>query len=169
MLTRFLALAAFLLAPALPAQADARRVDLGDMDFAATVELAVQGPDGLYRFTADELEALGTYRIETATPWREVPAVFDGVLLADILARAGLAERDSVRIVAENDYAVIVPQEVWATHGALLATRVDGRPHSRRARGPLQIVFDMQARPDTGLASFEGNWVWMVAWIGPPD
>ena len=73
------------------------------------------------------------------------------------------------RIVAENDYAVIVPQEVWATHGALLATRVDGRPHSRRARGPLQIVFDMQARPDTGLASFEGNWVWMVAWIGPPD
>lgn len=112
-----------------------------------------------------DLEAFGAYRLKTKTPWRAETAEFDGVLLADVLAAHGLADAPAVRITAENDYSVIVPREAWTTHNALLATRVDGRAHTRRARGPIQIVFDYDHDDAVRAKAFEKHWVWMASRI----
>ena len=46
---------------------------------------------------------------------------------------------------------------------------LEGRPHSRRERGPLQFVFLMDEEPELGGQSFEKNWVWMAERIEPAE
>ena len=129
--------------------------------------LTVVAPDGTERsYTAAELETFPTYSLTTRTPWRETPANFEGVLLSDILAANGLADAGSVMVTAENDYASTISRDVWEDVDILVATRVDGRAHSRRARGPIQFVIDMEAFAASDLTS-ESNLVWMAARIEP--
>lgn len=115
-----------------------------------------------------DLEALPTYALVTTTPWREDPAVFEGVLLVDLLIRHGLDQTDGVFVLAENDYVSEIGRAAWETGAIMIATRVDGRPHSRRARGPIQFVVPMQAY-ETEQAITTQHLVWMAARIGPAD
>ena len=129
--------------------------------------LTLVGPDG-GEMTLDPaaLEALGAWRLTTTTPWREVPATFEGPLLIDVLSAAGLEDAAAIRVVAENDYAVTIPRQAWDGITILVATRVDGAAHSRRARGPIQFVMDM-AEYEASDVAFERYWVWMAARITP--
>lgn len=111
-----------------------------------------------------DLEAFPTYRIETTTPWRETPAVFEGILLTDLLAAHGLLDAPSIRVTAENDFTTIIDQEVWEATPILVATRVDGRPHSRRDRGPIQFVVASEDYVGSRLVT-EDHLVWMAAVI----
>lgn len=143
-------------------------VDVGEVRFAKA-ELTVVAPDQEHRFDQVALESLGTYAVTTDTPWRDYPAEFVGVRLTDLLRATGLGQATAIRVVAENDYAITMPREVWESYDPLIATRVDGRGHSRRARGPLQFVFDMRSNPATGAEEFQSNWVWMAARIEPVE
>ncbi len=115
-------------------------------------------------FTPADLERLPTYRITTKTPWRDAPAVFDGVLLDDLLRETGLFDAPAIRVVAENDFASVIPRDLWQTTPVLVATRVDGAPHARRARGPIQFVIDMETYETSDIAR-ESHLVWMAARI----
>jgi len=46
----------------------------------------------------------------------------------------------------------------------LVATRVDGKAHSRRVRGPIQFIIDAEAFVGSSLAT-EASLVWMAARI----
>lgn len=128
-------------------------------------ELVIQGADGTeIRYTPAELEAFDTYRLRTTTPWREVPADFDGVLLADILARSGLDTAEEIKVTAENEFQTTIPRTLWETVPVLVATRVNGRPHTRRERGPIQFVIGMEDYTTSPIAS-EVHLVWMAARI----
>lgn len=129
--------------------------------------LTVIGPNGEKTFDAAALEALGTHRLTTTTPWRDARTTFDGALLTDLLAATGLERAAAIRVVAENEYAVEIDRSVWTDRPLLIATRVDDAPHVRRYRGPLQFVFPMDADPSTAAETFEQNWVWMAARIEP--
>lgn len=131
----------------------------------AEAALVIVGPAGETSYSPADLEALGAFGLTTKTPWRDHAAHFAGARLADLLARHGLAHVDAIKVTAENDYAVVIPRSVWEEHDVLLATRVDGHAHSRRARGPIQFVFDFDAEPAVGKKSFEQNWVWMASRI----
>ena len=139
-------------------------VEVGDVRHSKA-QLTVSASEGEKSYSPAELEQLGTWRITTITPWREAPAEFVGTRLVDILEQNGLADAPAIRVVAENDYAVTIRREAWIEHDLLVATRVDGRGHSRRARGPIQFVFDMTTAPETGAEAFQSNWVWMAARI----
>ena len=139
-------------------------VEVSDTRFARAT-LTVMGPDGAVEYPPSQLEELGTYELTTVTPWRADAAEFIGVRLVDLLAANGLEDAQATRVIAENDYAVTIHRESWINHQALIATRVNGRAHSRRERGPLQFVFDMSDEPETGEKTFEANWVWMAARI----
>ena len=141
-------------------------INVEDTRFAKA-QLTVQADGKDHNFTPSQLEQLGTYAMTTDTPWREVPAQFVGVRLTDLLAATGLIDAPAIRVIAENDYAITMPRDVWMNHELLIATRVDGRGHTRRARGPLQFVFDMRRDPKTAEKDFESNWVWMAARIEP--
>ena len=69
-----------------------------------------------------------------------------------------------LRIVAENDFAITMPREVWESIPILVATRVDGQAHTRRERGPIQFVMPMDLYESADNLR-EGYWVWMAARI----
>lgn len=71
---------------------------------------------------------------------------------------------EAILVTAENDFTSVIPREVRLQHDVMLATRVDGQPHSRRARGPIQFVIDMDACENSTVAR-EGHLVWMAARI----
>ncbi len=152
------------------ARAGAERVALPAVTFQAA-KLTVRGPTGASSYTPAALEALGTWRLTTVTPWTPDPMAFDGVLLSDILASNGLADAASVRLVAENDFTVTIPRALWTDYPVLIATRVNGQPHTRRARGPLQVILPMSEHPVLGARENEHYWVWMAERIeaGPED
>ena len=129
--------------------------------------LTIVSPGGREtRLDIPAIEALTTYRVETTTPWRAVPAVFDGVLLADLLAAHGLDETATVLVTAENDFTTVIDRAVWQTEPMLVATRVNGAPISRREQGPILFVLEAEAYAASQVAS-ERHLVWMAARIEP--
>jgi len=130
-------------------------------------ELVIAGADGQEtRYSPATLEELTTYRLRTTTPWRTAPADFEGILLVDLLRANGLETVDEIRVTAENEYETVIPRAVWETMPVLVATRVDGQPHSRRERVPIQFVIPMDAYSSSGVAN-EAHLVWMAARIEP--
>ena len=125
-------------------------------------ELTVVAPNGeTASYTVETLEAHPTYRLVTKTPWREEQAVFEGVLLADVLASNGLDAAPAIRVTAENDFTSDIPQAAWREVPILIATRVNGRPIPRRERGPLLFVVEdaaYHASPNV----LEQHLVWMA-------
>ncbi len=131
--------------------------------------LVVVGTDGSETVYAPaDLETLPTYSMTTITPWRDEPAEFEGVLLNDILAANGLADIDAIMVTAENDYRTVIEREVWETVDILVATRVNGEPHNRRERGPIQFMIDWDAFNASSVTT-ESNLVWMAARIEPAN
>ena len=95
-------------------------------------------------------------------------ATFEGVLLADVLAAHGLDAAAAIAVTAENDYRTVMERDLLESVDVMLATRVDGAAHTRRARGPIQFVIDMESFANSDLTS-ESNYVWMAARIEVED
>lgn len=133
----------------------------------ASLTLALPGGTRV-TYTPAELEDLATYQLNTRTPWREEAARFEGIRLKDLLAKHGLDQVQAITVRAENDYTIIMDRAVWEAEDFLIATRVDGRAHSRRARGPIQFVLDWDAYQSSDVAQ-ESHLVWMVAEIAPAE
>ena len=131
----------------------------------ARAQLVVAGPNGEATYAPADLEALGASRMVTVTPWRDDETEFDGVLLTEILEANGLGDAEAIRVIAENDYAVVIEAETWKRWPILVATRVNGKPHTRRERGPIQFVLPMSDDPSSGAKGHGKNWVWMAARI----
>ena len=112
--------------------------------------LTIVGNQGEITYSAEELEEIGFYRVTTVTPWRNEPAAFDGPLLTDLLEMHGLKSAPALRVVAENDYAVVIPSEIWKKWPIVVATRVNGKPHTRRQKGPIQFILPMSHDPRAG-------------------
>ena len=115
-------------------------------------------------YTPAELEKFETFTLTTTTPWRDEPTEFEGVLLSDILAAHGLDEASNILVTAENDYSTTFSRELLENVQILVATRVDGKAHNRRNRGPIQFVIDAETYTNSTLTS-ESNFVWMAARI----
>jgi hypothetical protein len=127
--------------------------------------LTVVAPDGSETsYSAADLEKFPTYSLTTTTPWREVPAVFEGILLSDVLEANGLNNAANILVTAENDFQTTISKELLDSVQILIATRVDGMPHSRRLRGPIQFVIDSKVFAESPLTT-ESNLVWMAARI----
>jgi hypothetical protein len=139
-------------------------VELPPMNHAEAQLVIVDASGNESVYTPGELETYPTYRLTTTTPWRDEPAEFEGVLLSDFLAAHGLAGVDAILVTAENDYTATIPRAVWEQTAVLVATRVNGQPHSRRSRGPIQFVIAMEEFNSSEVA-LEDHLVWMATRI----
>lgn len=141
-----------------------REVELAPIQHAQA-SLVIIGSDGSETtYTPAMIEQFQTYSMTTTTPWRDEPANFEGALLSDILASHGLENVSSIVVTAENDFTTTLSQDLLDTVDILVATRVNGKPHSRRERGPIQFVIDSETFSASNLTS-ESNLVWMAARI----
>ena len=143
-------------------------VELADIRHREASLTIVDATGMAHVYTPADLEGLPTYMVETTTPWRETPARFEGVLLSDLLERHGLIDTPRLQVIAENDFVSEMDREVWQTGAIMIATRVDGAAHTRRARGPIQFVIPMQRYSSEEVLA-ERHLVWMAAEIRPAE
>ncbi|SOD96809.1 molybdopterin-dependent oxidoreductase [Caenispirillum bisanense] len=129
--------------------------------------LTVEGPSGPRSFTLAQLEALGLYALTVDLVWADEGGTYQGVLLADVLAAAGLAEVPAVDVEGLDGYRATIPHDDWRRWPVLIATRRDGAAMAVRDKGPLRILYPLT--PDEVLASpkMDLRWVWMIARIAP--
>lgn len=136
---------------------------------AATSDTAlnVVGKAGSRMVDVAEIEALGLRRLATRSPWVEGERVFDGVPLATFLDAVGLADSEAVMMRALDNYTQVIPRADWEEAGAFLATRLDGRPLTRRTQGPVQLVFPISDRPELDTPQRKPRWIWLIRSIEP--
>lgn len=107
------------------------------------------------------LSAFPEHRIETRTPWTDGVARFEGVLLSDVLTAVG-ARGNSLFAEAINGYRIELPISDAEEFGVLLAMRMDGKPLSRRDKGPLWIVYPRDSIAEIRDERYDSRWVWQL-------
>ncbi|WP_372424566.1 hypothetical protein [Salinarimonas chemoclinalis] len=153
-----LAFATALLAAALPAPPAAAQ----DVLVARWV-----GPDGseIVRRGLDfaALDALDPIAIETTTPWTRGVVRFEGARLGALAAlEPDAGEIVEARLTALNDYTIAVPAEDWSRWDPVLATRLDGTRMRVRDRGPIWLVYPLDADPALQNQRYHARMIWQV-------
>lgn len=105
------------------------------------------------------LEKMRRVRLEAAEPFLKRRVTFEGVLLSDLLAVAGVPESASkVSLTALDDYKVDFKLADVRSSQMLLATKADGKHMPVDRSGPIRIVF-----PDSAsLGRNPDLWIWSV-------
>ncbi len=111
------------------------------------------------------LAALPQHRIETSTPWTDGKKAFEGVLMSDLFNFLGVKDVRTLRAVALNEYEIASPFSEAIEHGALLAMRMDGKPLTRRDKGPIWIVYPRDGNPRIQDERHDARWVWQLTRI----
>jgi hypothetical protein len=112
-------------------------------------------------FDAAMLEAMGTGRIQTSTPWTEGRPIFEGIRVRDLLARVG-AHGTTVTVVALNDYRMQIPLSDFTQYPAVLAMKMNGETLRIRDKGPLWLVYPQDDYPELQNKPTQAKWVWQI-------
>ena len=106
------------------------------------------------------LEQMRRVRLEAAEPFLKRRVMFEGVLLSDLLAVAGVPSSASkVSLTALDDYKVDFKLDDVRSSQMLLATKADGKHMPVDRSGPIRIVF-----PDSStLGRNPDLWIWSVS------
>lgn len=117
-------------------------------------------PDGA-EFDLRMLDELGIVDVVTHTPWTKGERRFSGVLVSRLLDAVG-AGGETVKAVALNDYSIDIPSSDFAAYGAVVATRLDGKPLRVRDKGPLWVVYPWSQHPEIDNVQYHGRSIWQV-------
>ncbi|HSO55989.1 MAG TPA: molybdopterin-dependent oxidoreductase [Actinomycetes bacterium] len=106
------------------------------------------------------LEQMRRVRLEAAEPFLKRRVMFEGVLLSDLLAVAGVPDSASkISLTALDDYEVDFKVADVRSSQMLLATKADGKYMPVDKSGPIRIVF-----PDSSSIGRNPDlWIWSVA------
>jgi len=121
--------------------------------------------DSVARFDETMLASIPQHRIETSTPWTDGKKLFEGVLLSDMLDLVGIGAAQTLRLVALNEYEILIPVSDANEFGVLLAMRMDGKPLSRRDKGPIWIVYPRDSFTKLQDERHDAKWAWQLSRI----
>jgi hypothetical protein len=113
------------------------------------------------RFDRQMLEAIGTVKVTTLTPWYDTPSEFEGVSMRALMAFVG-ARGSEVLATALNDYRSAIPMSDFDRYDVVLALRRDGKPMPIRDKGPLFIVYPFDSDPQLQTEQYYSRAVWQV-------
>lgn len=133
----------------------------GQVLLTVTGKIEKTNGDGTALLDADFLSTFPAHRIETRTPWTDGIARFDGILLKDVLAAVG-ARGDTLFAEAINGYRIAFPLSDAEKFGVLLAMRMEGKPLSRRDKGPLWIIYPRDSTAEIRDERYDSRWVWQL-------
>ena len=114
------------------------------------------------QFDRPMLEALGMTGFETATPWYNAVAKFEGPLMTAVMAAVD-AYGDSVVATALNDYSTTIPLSDFAQFKPILALKRDGVYMPVRDKGPLFVIYPFDSNPELKQQKYYGRSAWQVA------
>ncbi len=150
---------------ATPASASKLAAPTGPVLLTVTGEIGKTNDSNSARFDEEMLATLPQRRIETSTPWTDGKNVFEGVLMSDLFDFLGVKDAQTLRAVALNEYEIASPFSEAIEHGALLAIRMDGKPLTRRDKGPIWIVYPRDGNPRIQDERHDARWVWQLTRI----
>lgn len=116
-------------------------------------------PDGKIELDLEDLQALGSYEIETGTPWTDSVNVFEGVRLDVLLSHLDITH-GSLIARALNDYSVEIPVSDAVPGGPIVAYAIDGEAMNTRSRGPFWIVYPYDSHPRYQSELFYTRSIW---------
>ena len=119
--------------------------------------------DKAMEFDAAMLEALGTRKLRVH--YKSWPAghEFEGPLLKDVLAAAGVAG-GTVQPVAVDGYAADIPYSDVEKYPVIVALKMDGRRLPIGGAGPTFVVYPINDYPDLAKGD-DAKLVWGVSHI----
>ncbi|MCB1739863.1 MAG: molybdopterin-dependent oxidoreductase [Gammaproteobacteria bacterium] len=143
-----------------PAQAELSK-PLGRVILTVTGNISGTNAEGRAEFDQAMLAALGIHRFSTSTPWTDGAPEFEGVLLADVLSAVG-ARGERLDVIALNDYSAEIPLSDLKNYPVLLAWAVNGRHLTRRDKGPLWIMYPLDAHQELKENRINDRLVWQL-------
>ena len=116
-------------------------------------------------FTKNDLQLLPQIEVATANDYVDGTPVFQGPLLRDVVALAGLGNPATIRLIAVNDYSVTMPFDDALTYDVILAMTQDSKALSRRSKGPIWVIYPMSAHEELQEPSYNARLVWQLVEI----
>lgn len=112
------------------------------------VLLRIDIATGSRSFDLAQLDALPQLTFRTSTPWTEGQITFSGPPLRIVLLHADVGELESFVAHALNRYVIEFDPEDIEEDYPIIATRMDGKPLSKRTLGPLWVLYpyDLDSR-----------------------
>lgn len=107
------------------------------------------------------LEALPKATIKTTTPWTKGAQSFEGVSITTLMAVAG-ASGQTIKAVALNDYAFSFPATDAEKYKVIVAYAQDGKAMSVREKGPLWIIYPLDAHKEIRNIDYHSRMVWQL-------
>jgi hypothetical protein len=116
----------------------------------------------------EDLGAMPQVTIVTENEFSDGMVSYRGPLVRDVLDRVGLGGLESVRFVAANDYFVEIPTSDFRNYDAILAMEADGKPLSRREKGPLWLMYPISEHAELQDPEYLRRLIWQVVRIEAP-
>lgn len=113
------------------------------------------------QFDLETLMAQPAVTFTTSTTWTEGTPTFTGVPLKALLEAVGTTGR-TVSAVALNNYAIDIPLDSLNDEAPIVAYHIDGKPFSRRDKGPLWIVYPYDSSADYRNDLIYGRSIWQL-------
>jgi hypothetical protein len=113
-------------------------------------------------FSRQELMSMERHEIRTGTPWTDGTSTFEGVLLSEVLSRAGVRDATDLVMSALNDYTMVVPASDAQRYNVLVAFRMDGKDLEVRDKGPFWIIYPRDSFSELQDERFDLRWVWQL-------
>lgn len=123
--------------------------------------IAVTNVGETAQFDLAMLQALGETEIVTDTIWTPGTHRFTGVLLDTLLGAVG-AQGARLQATAINDYTVEIPATDATAQGPIIAYAMDGKPMSRRDKGPLWVIYPYAADPQYRTEVIYSRSIWQL-------
>ncbi len=133
----------------------------GDSILVVSGSIANTNDGDVARFDRQMLEAIGTVKLTTQTPWYDAPSEFEGVSMHALMTFVG-AHGSEVLATALNDYRSAIPMSDFDSYDVVLALRRDGKLMPIRDKGPLFIVYPFDSDPKLQTEQYYGRAVWQV-------
>jgi hypothetical protein len=132
---------------------------------AAETALTLSRESKTIELSLEDLAALPQVTVVTENEFSDGKVAYRGPLARDVLAQVGLDHEQAVRFVAANDYFVDIPTGDFRDYDAILAMEADGKPLSRREKGPLWLMYPISDHAELNDPTYLGRLIWQVVRI----
>lgn len=132
------------------------------------LELVGTGQTRILELSLEELAAMPQVTVATANKFSDGVVSYRGPLVRDVLAKLGLDDLAEVRFIAANDYFVEIPTSDFRDYDAILAMEADGKPLSRREKGPLWLMYPISDHSELEDPIYLRRLIWQVVRIEAP-